>query len=90
VLVVSPLIALMKDQVSSITEIGLSAALILDKESTPSTVKTGIKNGDFQVVFSSPESLFLSTEWKSMLSSKVYRENLVGFIVDEAHCVKKW
>ena len=39
VAVVSPLTALMKDQVSSITEVDLSAAVISDKESTSSTVK---------------------------------------------------
>ena len=39
VVVVSPLTALMKDQVSSITEMGLLAAVISDKESTSSTVK---------------------------------------------------
>ena len=39
VVVVSPLTALMKDQISSITEMGLLAAVISDKESTSSTVK---------------------------------------------------
>ena len=90
ILVVSPLIALMKDQVAAITGLGLSAALVSDRESTSATVRAGIKGGDYQVVFVSPESLFRSTEWRSMLSSSVYRENLVGFVVDEAHCIKKW
>lgn len=68
VLVVSPLIALMKDQVSAITSIGLTATLVSDKESTPSAVKAGIKKGDFQIVFISPEALSRSTEWRSILS----------------------
>ena len=42
----SPLTALIKDQVSSITEMGLSAAVISDKDSTSSTVKNRIKNGN--------------------------------------------
>ena len=46
--------------------------------------------GNVSIVFISPEALFISTKWKSMLSSDIYRENLVGFIVDEAHCIKKW
>ena len=29
-------------------------------------------------LFTSPESLFMSMEWKNTLSSKVYRDNLVG------------
>ena len=79
VVVVSLLTALMKDQVSSITEMGLSAAVKSEKESASSTVKTGIKNGKFQIVCTSPESLFNA--------EIIY---LVGFVVDEAHCIKKW
>ena len=90
VLVVSPLLALMKDQVASISEKGLSAVFISDKDSTPPTVKREIKNGNFQVVFTSPECLFLSMEWKNMSLSNVYQQNLIGFVVDEAHCIKKW
>lgn len=90
VLVVSPLIALMKDQVSSITAIGLTATVISDKESTPTAVRALIKKGEFQIVFVSPEALFMSTEWRNMLASKIYKDNLVGFVVDEAHCIKKW
>ena len=41
-------------------------------------------------MFISPEALFLTAEWRGMLSSDLYRRYLVGFIVDEAHCVKKW
>ena len=90
VLVVSPLLALMKDQVAAITALGLTAAMVSDKESTPLALRVGIKKGNFQIVLISPEALFVSTEWRSMLASNVYRDNLVGFVVDEAHCVKKW
>ena len=90
VLVVSPLLALMKDQVASISEKGVPAVFISDKDSTPPTVKREIKNGNFQVVFTSPECLFLSMEWKIMLLSNVYQQNLIGFVVDEAHYIKKW
>ena len=41
-LVVSPLLALMKDQVASISEKGLSAVFISDKDLTPPTVKREI------------------------------------------------
>ncbi len=91
VIVVSPLVALMKDQVAFITKNGLSATYVsdIDKHSA-STVEQDVRNGKYRIVFMSPEALFLSAKWKSMLSSDVYREYLVGFIVDEAHCIKKW
>ena len=38
----------------------------------------------------SPESLQTNATWRDMLQSDVYQTNLVAFVVDEAHCVKKW
>ena len=38
----------------------------------------------------SPEAVLTNPEWRDMLQSPVYQENLVAFVVDEAHCVKKW
>lgn len=89
-MIVSPLIALMKDQSSSFTEKGIVSGYVSDKESTDKETKRKIVKGECQLVYISPEALFLSTEWRRMLSSDHYRENLVGFIVDEAHCVRKW
>ena len=91
VIVVSPLIALIKNQVASITKIGLSATYVSDRDTKlASTSVQSVMKGNVSIVFISPEALFISTKWKSMLSSDIYRENLVGFIVDEAHCIKKW
>ena len=38
----------------------------------------------------SPELLLTDKTWRDMLQSPVYKEHLIGFIVDEAYCVKKW
>ena len=91
VIVVSPLTALMKNQVVSITKIELSATYVSDRDTKlASTSEQSVMKGNVSIVFISPEALFISTKWKSMLLSDIYRENLVGFIVDEAHCIKKW
>ena len=80
----------MRDQVGSITAMGITATYISDKETAGSKErKQAIKNGMFQIVFISPEALIL-LKWRNMLSNKVYRDNLVAFVVDEAHCIKKW
>ena len=47
-----------------------------------------ILHGQFQLVFISPEALFLITEWRRMLAGDLYWKNLVSFIGDEADCVK--
>ena len=87
-LVVSPLIALMRDQVGSITAMGITATYISDKKAAGSKErKQAIKNGVFQIVFISPEALIL-LKWRNMLSNKVYRNNLVAFVVDETHCIR--
>ena len=49
-----------------------------------------VKEGRVQLLYISPESLLTNHQWREMLRSEVYRENLVAFVVDEAHCVKQW
>ena len=89
ILVVSPLIALMQDQVATISALGITTICITDKETSSSAVTLSVRKGEYQIIFISPEALFLSTRWRNMLSTVTYRSNLVGFIIDEAHCIKK-
>ena len=49
-----------------------------------------ILRGEVQVLYIGPELLMLNTLWRDMLTTPVYKENLVAFVVDEAHCVAKW
>ena len=69
---------------------GISAAFVSDKETTDKECRRGICKGEYQLIFVITEALFLTTELRGMLSSDVYCRFFVGFIVDEAHCVKKW
>ena len=52
--------------------------------------RRGVRKGEYQLVFFSPEALFATLEWRRMLASDLYRSHLVAFVIDEAHCVKKW
>ena len=90
-IVVSPLLAIMKEQVAFFSAKGLSAACISDKEDRDATIdkRRGVRKGEYQLVFFSPEALFATLEWRRMLASDLYRSHLVAF-VNEAHCVKKW
>ena len=56
-----------------------------DKMKRSETMRAGIKRGEYQIIFISPEALFSSTEWRNTLSTDTYQSNLVAFIVDEAH-----
>ena len=87
VLVVSPLIALMKDQVRSMVERNITA--IYAAEADEKDVED-ISLGRYQLIFMSPEMLLRDENWRDMLVSPLYQHNLMAFVVDEAHCVKKW
>ena len=90
VIVVSPLSALMKDQVAAITNMGILGTNVTDVQFTPPSVMMQIEHGEFQMIFISPEALFRGTVWRRLLCTDIYRENLVAFVVDEAHCIKNW
>lgn len=86
-LVISPLIALMKDQVDSLKAIGYPAAAINSQTSLGAVQRTllEIYQGKLKVLFVAPERL----ETKSFISAMQGVEiSLVA--VDEAHCISEW
>ena len=88
-MVVSPLTALMVDQVAMFKNRGLKAAFV-GREQTDESIRQQVEKGVFSLVFMSPESLLKVLRWREMFRSRIYQDNLVGLIVDEAHCVEKW
>ena len=88
VIAVSPLIALMKDQVSALSAKGLAVGCVTSESSD--TELAQVRNGHYQLVFFSPEALLGVRRWRQMLQGELYSQRIVAFVVDEAHCVKKW
>ena len=88
VVAVSPLIALMKDQVATLSARGLAVGCITQESSDEEKAK--VKRGQYQLVLFSPEALLTIRRWREMLQGESYSSRIVAFIVDEAHCVKKW
>ena len=88
IIVVSPLVALMKDQVSFLTSINIPAAFVAADQDEKVLKK--VENGMFRIVYMSPESMLSIDRWRQMLSSNIYKERLVGIAVDEAHCISHW
>ena len=82
-LVVVPLVALMKDQVTSLVARGISAASV-GADCTREQVKE-ISEGKYSLVFGSPEALLNSH--RSIFHGKL-RKNLKAVFVDESHCMK--
>jgi ATP-dependent DNA helicase RecQ len=90
-IVVSPLIALMQDQVDALQQLGVQAAFLNSSLSTneASAITAQLMRGDLQILYVAPERLLMP----SFLSLLEQIENNIGialFAIDEAHCVSQW
>jgi len=86
-IVVSPLIALMQDQVDALQQLGINAAYLnssLNLEQARE-VEQQLVNGELQLLYVAPERL-LNSHFLSLLD----RCHLALFAIDEAHCVSQW
>jgi ATP-dependent DNA helicase RecQ len=86
-IVVSPLVALMDDQVAGLRANGVDAACIHSGQSREQNVDEWMKvrNGTAKLLYMSPERLMTDR----MLAA-LERLNPAMFVVDEAHCISKW
>jgi ATP-dependent DNA helicase RecQ len=86
-IIISPLIALMQDQVEALKQLGIKAAAI--NSSMPSAsierTKRSIRAGEVDLVYVAPERLLMD-DFLALL-----RESRIAlFAIDEAHCVSQW
>ena len=86
-LVISPLIALMHDQVQALKANGIAAEYVNSSLTTQeqSNIERQCRNGELKLLYISPEKLFTQgyLEWVVSL-------NISLFAIDESHCVSTW
>ena len=85
--IVSPLIALMQDQVSALTALGIRGAFINSSQDfqTRRAVEQDLREGKLDLLYIAPERL-LQGETLALLDQC----NVALFAIDEAHCVSQW
>jgi len=85
--VVSPLIALMKDQVDALVSVGVAAAAL--NSTTATSMQRAIEqaaiDGSLRLLFVSPERLATDS-----LRALLRRARVRAFAIDEAHCISHW
>jgi len=86
-IVISPLIALMQDQVSAMRELGVRASYLNSTQDshTAFEVERALLEGELDLLYIAPERL----TQKRMLDL-LARANIALFAIDEAHCVSQW
>ena len=86
-IVISPLIALMQDQVTALQQLGVNAAFVnssLDQFES-NEVEARLLNGEIDLLYVAPERL-MTERFLNLLE----RAPIALFAVDEAHCVSQW
>jgi superfamily II DNA helicase RecQ len=88
VVVVSPLLSLIADQVKKLQTLGITAVSLSDIKDEKQIRM--VEEGAFSVVYGTPECFLKNERWRSMLSNEIFRKRTCAVAVDEAHVVKQW
>ncbi len=86
-LVVSPLIALMKDQVDGLRQSGVAAAMLTSAQSAGDrrAVHEELERGELKLLYAAPERLLLEGFFERLVAL-----GLAALAIDEAHCISHW
>ena len=88
-IVVSPLVALMENQVNQLRQLGLSGALLhseLSKSDRRQTLQA-ITKQQLNLIYLSPETLLSIPVWEVITQPQI---KITGLILDEVHCLTQW
>jgi ATP-dependent DNA helicase RecQ len=85
--VISPLIALMQDQVNALRQVGVRASFLNSTLSAAAArdVENAVRNGELDLLYIAPERLNQERTLALLRASEI-----AVFAIDEAHCVSQW
>jgi ATP-dependent DNA helicase RecQ len=89
--VVSPLIALMQDQVDALLQAGVHAAFLNSSQdfTTASEIERRLRMDELDLIYVAPERL-LTERFLGLMDYLHDKQRLALFAIDEAHCVSQW
>ena len=88
-----PLVSLMIDQVSSLRERGVTAAILSGHPGVPVELQDSVPDVcaiKFSLLYVAPEAIISVEKWRTVLLNSPLSERIVAVAIDEAHCVSKW
>ena len=87
-IVISPLIALMQDQVDALRQLGVKTAFLNSSMTADAArgVQAQLLRGEFDLLYVAPERLLMP----GFLALLEQIQNIALFAIDEAHCVSQW
>ncbi|RDB26965.1 Bloom syndrome [Hypsizygus marmoreus] len=88
-LIISPLKVLQKDQVRRFKKMKIPAVAVNGETWSPSLGQS-LADKKHQAIFSSPEMCLKHPEFRKWLSDPETTKDMLGIIVDEAHCISQW
>jgi len=86
-IIISPLIALMQDQVSALKQLGINAAFLNSSQDkkTQQEIEQALRRGEISLLYVAPERLLMN-----YTLDMLQQIDIALFAIDEAHCVSQW
>ncbi|CAB4028058.1 Transposon Tf2-9 poly [Paramuricea clavata] len=89
----------MEDQCNHMKEIGIYSIALYSENSSNATTASdreyenilkNVREGEYSLVFASPECLLGKKAWRKILCSEKFRDHCIGVAYDEAHIIAQW
>ena len=99
VIVVSPLNALIKDQIRNLKEGNVNAAILNMKNKTnledlelhfSDANLTQLSDAIYEVIFTHPEAFISCKQGLELFQTEKYQRNVHAIVIDEGHCILEW
>ena len=91
VIVVSPLNALIDDQINKLNQlVSIVQVCVFVEKKKKKKILQDLQDGKFELIFTHPEVSVSNRQCRDLFLSAYYQKNVRAVLVDEAHCIIEW